>query len=110
MHFMRLFPYQISGFAIGLIFFLAVGCRRRMSPDEVRSELKQTWLKYLEKDPHFDPSRIHIKVLNVIYFEDKKVYNCQFKVSMKWPERGLDTVGIMTGNITKDFDSVYRKY
>ena len=91
------------------VLLLAFGCKRKLSQNEVRAELKKAWLLYLEKDPHYDSSKIHIEVLDVTFFEDEKVYDCEFKVSMKVPQQGLDTVGIMTGNISKDFDSVYRK-
>jgi hypothetical protein len=101
---------SIRNIAIGCILLLTLGCQRRLSQEEVRTELKRTMLAYLEKDPHFDSSKIHIQVLDVTWFEGKKAYNCEFKVSMKIPGQGLDTVGIMTANISRTFDSVYRKY
>jgi hypothetical protein len=100
---------KIRKIAIGCIFLLTLGCQRKLSREEVGTELKKAMLAHLENDPHFDSSKVHIKVLDVNYFEDKKVYNCEFRVSMKIPERGLDTVGVMTANISKTFDSVFRK-
>jgi hypothetical protein len=99
----------IRNIAIGCIFVLSLGCARRLSQEEVRTELKTAMLAHLENAPYFDSGKVHIKVLDVTYFEDKKVYNCEFRVSMKIPGRGLDTVGVMTANISKTFDSVYRK-
>jgi hypothetical protein len=106
---MSSFLYQISRIAIGCIFLLTLGCKRNLTPDEIRTELKQAMLNHLQKDRYFDSGKVHIKVLDVVYFEDRKVYNCEFRVSMKIPARGLDTVGVMTANISKNFDSVYRK-
>ena len=99
----------IRKIAIGCIFLLALACKRKLSRDEVGTELKKAMLAHLQNAPHFDTGKVHIKVLDVVYFEDTKVYNCEFRVSMKIPERGLDTVGVMTANISKTFDSVYRK-
>jgi hypothetical protein len=47
-------------------------------------------------------------VQDVIYYEDKAVYDCQFKVHMK--NATTDTVGQMGGTVTKDFSTVKRKY
>ena len=106
---MSSFLYQISRIAIGCIFLLTLGCKRTLTPDEVRTELKKAMLHHLEKGPNFDTSKVRFTILDVNYFEDRKVYNCEFKVNMKIPERGLDTTGIMAANITKNFDSVNRK-
>ena len=106
---MSSFLYQISRIAIGCIFLLTLGCKRKLTPDEVRTELKQAMLHHLQKGSNFDSSKVHFKILDVFYFEDRKVYNCEFRVGMKIPEKNLDTVGVMTANITKNFDSVYRK-
>ena len=100
---------RVCKIAIGCILLLSLCCKRRLSREEVGTELKKVMLAHLEKSPYFDSSKVHIQILNVVYFEDKKVYNCEFKVSMKIPERGLDTIGVMTANISKTFDSVYRK-
>jgi hypothetical protein len=102
-------PYQISKIAIGCIILLSLACKRRLSREEVGTELKKAMLAHLENAPNFDTGKVHIKVLDVTYFEGTKVYNCEFRVSMKIPGRGLDTVGVMTANISKTFDSVYRK-
>jgi hypothetical protein len=106
---MSSFPYQLSRIAIGCILFLCFACERNLTRDQIGTELKKAWLNYLEKDPHFDSSNVHIEVLEVNFFEARRVYNCEFKVHMKIRDRGLDTVGIMTGNVSKTFDSVYRK-
>jgi hypothetical protein len=106
---MSSFPYQLSRIAIGCIIFLSFGCERKLTREQVGTELKKAWLNYLEKDPHFDSSKVHIDVLDVNFFESRKVYNCEFKIHMRIPDQHLDTIGVMTGNISKTFDSVYRK-
>ena len=106
---MSALSYQIKKIAIGCILLVALGCQRKLSRNDIGDELKKAMQIYLEKSPHFDPGHDSIAILTVTYFEDKTDYICEFKVRMKVPSIGLDTVGIMTGTISKDFSTVHRK-
>jgi len=91
-----------------IVFLLAgFGCKRKLSPSELQGELKKTMLNYLQHQESFDSSRMKFEVLDVIYFEDVKVYDCEFKVRLI--QNGHDTTGMMTGTISKDFSVVHRK-
>jgi hypothetical protein len=106
---MSALPYKISRIAIGCILVLTVSCKRALSPQQLQDNLKHAWLTYLQKAPHFDTTRTKFEVMEVTYFEDSTFYVCEFKVRMKVPSQGVDTVGIMNGTISKDFSSAYRK-
>jgi hypothetical protein len=106
---MSALSYKINKIAIGCILLAALGCQRKMSREDIGDELKKAMQIYLEKSPHFDPGHDTITILTVNYFEDKMDYICEFKVRMKIPSIGLDTVGMMTGKVSKDFSTVYRK-
>jgi hypothetical protein len=107
--FMNVSYYSRRVIAIGCIFLFALGCKRKLSQEQVRTELKQAMLTFLESQPNFDSSKVHIKILDVTYFDNKSSYICEFKVSMKIPDQGLDTVGIMTGTVSKGFVVTKRK-
>jgi hypothetical protein len=51
-------------------------------------------------------------VLEVVYFEDKADYICEFKVNMKEKHDNIlkDTTGSMSATISKDFKTVTRRY
>lgn len=96
--------------AIGCITFLASACARKIPPVNVQEELKTTWLTYLKRQPKIDTMKVRFEVKDVYFFADTALYICQFKVRMQEPARGIDTVGMMGGTISKDFTIVHRKY
>ena len=63
---------------------------------------------YLNSPKRVDTTKVKFTVLDVIYYEDKVVFDCQFKVRMK--NATIDTVGQMGATVTKDFSTVKRKY
>ena len=95
--------------AIGCIFLFALSCMRKTPPVSIPQQLKSAWLSYLERQPNYDSTRVRFEVKDVYYFTDTAAYICQFKVRMQVPSRHLDTVGMMTGTVSKDFTTVHRK-
>jgi hypothetical protein len=102
--------WKVVGAAIGCIIFFAFACARKIPPANVREELKTTWLSYLKRQPKIDTTKVRFEVQDVYFFADTALYICQFKVRMQEPARGLDTIGMMGGTISKDFTVVHRKY
>jgi hypothetical protein len=89
------------------LLFVISSCKRRLSHEQTEKQLKITMEKYLNRRT-IDTTQPKFIVRSVDFFEDKAVFECQFKVEMKQP--GKDTVGDMVAWITKDFVTVKRKY
>ena len=53
-----------------------------------------------------DSTNVKYRVEDVIYYEDKDKYKCDFKVRMKG--KLFDTTGIMKAYVSKDFKKVNR--
>jgi hypothetical protein len=107
---MSVLSYKIGGLVIGCILLLTIACKRNLSPQQTQDNLKQAWLSFLQHGPHFDSSKAKFEIVNLTYFEDSAFYVCEFKVRLKIPSQGIDTLGIMNGTISKDFSDVHRKY
>ena len=95
-----------------LCVILMASCIKKTNRKELETDLKTAMELSLNHQPRIDTSQVHFKVLEVSFFEGKKVYNCEFKVNMKqkMPDRMVDTVGYMQADISKDFKTVNRKY
>ena len=95
--------------AILMLAALFFSCKNQtaMTPTEVQEKLKQTMTAFLYNRINNDSSIVHYRILSVAYFANHTEYLCEFKVRML--ERNLDTIGVMSANITKDFAKVYRK-
>ena len=98
---------KITAILLPATLFFSCKYQTAMAPGEVEEKLKQTMTAFLYKGINNDSSIVHFRVLSVVYFPNPKVYLCEFKVRMQ--ERNLDTVGVMSATITKDFAKVYRK-
>jgi hypothetical protein len=83
-------------------------CKLKSDPNEIPNHLKQVMQTFLRQERAPDSAKVKFEVLDVMYFEQPKFYNCEFKVRMNID--GKDTIGIMTGTITKDFTTVHRTY
>ncbi|HEV3222931.1 MAG TPA: hypothetical protein VGZ90_08640 [Puia sp.] len=85
-------------------------CVKKMSNEDVQENLKAAMSLYLNHQPRIDTSRVKFNVLEVIYFEDKTKYLCNFKVNMKEKRINqlFDTTGNMSARISKDFKNVSR--
>jgi hypothetical protein len=81
-----------------------------MSTEDVQESLKAAMDLYLNHQPRIDTSRVKFRVKEVIYFEDKTFYLCNFKVNMKEKRVNqiFDTTGNMSARISKDFKDVHR--
>jgi len=89
-----------------------VSCLKKPAKNEVEANLKNAMDLYLNHQPRIDTSQVKFNVLTVTYYEASKGYICEFKVHMKQQlaDRLVDTVGIMSANIAKDFKTVNRKF
>ena len=92
----------------GILFF---SCVKKTSKKETEENLKTAMGLYLNHQPRVDTALVKFKVLEVTYFEEKNVYLCEFKVNLKQKVNNqlVDTTGIMSANISKDFRDVSRK-
>jgi hypothetical protein len=101
------FRVLFLAFLSGILFF---SCIKKITRQEVEDNLKTSMELFLNHNPRND-STLKFKVLTVVYFEDKKFYECEFKVNMKQKtqENLIDTTGTMSARISKDFTTVTRK-
>ena len=90
-----------------LLFAAAISCKAKNStPGETEASLKTAMQTYLYNAVNNDWSNVKYRVVNVIYFEEKDKYICEFKVNMI--AKMFDTTGTMKANISKDFKKVDR--
>ncbi len=92
--------------------FLFFSCVKKTNRKETEESLKTAMGLYLNHQPKIDTSKVKFNVLEVIYYEDKSFYICNFKVNMKARKDNqmIDTVGAMSARISKDFRTVSRTY
>ena len=100
--------HQFRKIAIGCIILFTIACKRKPATADVPAELKKAMLSYLEKQPNYDSTRVRFEVRDVYFFADTSLYRCQFKVRMIVPSKGIDTIGMMSGTVSKDFSVVHR--
>lgn len=82
-------------------------CLKKTSNADIETGLKAAMTRSLNSNPDIDTSKVKFTVLEVAYFEEKNTYACEFKVNMKTPK--IDTTGMMSANISKDFVRIFRK-
>lgn len=80
---------------------------QEVTPEELQKKLISAMTDYLYKAVDYDSSKVKYHIENVIYFDDKIKYICEFKVNMI-PTGGRDTVGTMKAFVSKDFKKVGR--
>ncbi len=90
-----------------LLCILAFSCQKKPKPAEVQEHLKKAMSGFLYESVHNDSSKVKFEVKDVVFFEDKEFYECEFNVRMQ--QQGKDTTGIMRARVTKDFAKVNRK-
>ncbi len=93
--------------AICIICILAASCQKKPKPAEVQEHLRKAMSGFLYESVHNDSSKVKFDVKDVVFFEDKEYYECEFNVRML--QEGKDTTGVMRARITKDFVKVNRK-
>jgi len=92
------------------ILFLAFGCQRQPATrEEVEKDLKTAMQKYLYEQLHNDSTHVKYHVKDVVFFEDKTFYDCEFKVELSDNRVNFDTTGTMSARISKDFSKVVRR-
>lgn len=91
------------------LLLLCFSCSRQPGPDEIRTNLSEAMIRYLYTTVNNDSSQVKFRTEEVIYYEDVKYYDCEFKVRML-PAGGKDTLGSMRAFISKDFKEVKRTY
>lgn len=79
-----------------------------MSHDEVEANLKKAMQKSLYEAVGNDSSKVKYRVRQVYFFEEKDIFDCEFRVQMYQP--GHDTLGVMKADISKDFSKVTRTF
>ncbi len=72
----------------------------------LKQDLKTSMQAFLYNAINNDSSNVKYRVQDVVYYEDKDQYTCDFKVHMK--AKLFDTTGIMKAYISKDFKKVNR--
>lgn len=90
-----------------LLFLGLLACQKRPKPAEIEERLKKAFSGFLYGSVNNDSSRVKFRVTEVIYFEEKEGYECEFKVNMS--QAGKDTLGVMKATVAKDFSKVSRK-
>src|SRR5579862_7600377 len=76
----RNFRILFTAFFLGFLFY---SCKKKETTRDIAESLKTTMNIYLNHDPRIDNSRVKFNVLDVVYFEDRSAYVCEFKVNMK---------------------------
>lgn len=104
---MKKFKRNLIGCSL-LLVMIGPGCVRKPAIRDTKDNLKNAMSQYLNSPKRADSTKVKFTVLDVIYYEDKTVYDCQFKVHMK--NATIDTVGDMGATVTKDFSRVRRKF
>jgi hypothetical protein len=98
-----------------LILLLSViflfSCLKKASRKETEESLKTAMGLYLNHQHRIDTTKTKFTVLEVTFFEAEKGYICDFKVNLKDNKDGplVDTTGMMSANISKDFKDVTRR-
>lgn len=97
---------------IALLFLIiASACNRNPAPVDLQANLKSTMVNYLYSTVKYDSSKVRYAIVDdVIYFDDKTWYICDFKVKMTLLEQHKDTVGNMRAYVSKDFKQVKDVY
>ncbi|NCT94545.1 MAG: hypothetical protein GXC72_08985 [Chitinophagaceae bacterium] len=92
---------------ICLLAGVLLSCSTKNNHAETEQQLRETMTHFLYEKNHFDSSHVRYRIDQVIFFEDRDFYECEFTVHMQ--QAGLDTIGVMKARIAKDFSKVLRK-
>ena len=81
---------------------IAISCKRRLSPAEIKDNLQKAMTAYLMKEQQRDSTHFRFSIEDVEYVDGKEYYDCEFKVHL-FREEGGDTTGIIKGTVSRDF-------
>ena len=90
------------------LLLLSMGCERKPRSADLPQRLKTTMAEFLSKSARSDSTHTKFDVQEVVFYEDKQYFDCDFKVHMVSSEK--DTTGDMRARITKDFSKVIRTW
>ena len=90
---------------LALWVLLSTACRRKISRDEVKTQLEKAMSRQLDQHQPSSAPHPHFDVLDVTWFEDTTFYLCEFKIKMTLPN-GQDTTGFMKKKVSKDFATI----
>ena len=93
------------------LFFIAAltACNANEQPENLKVKLQAAMQDYLYKSINYDSSKAKYAVTNVVYFEEKTSFTCEFTVLLKVAGR-KDTIGTMGAFVSKDFATVTRRF
>ena len=96
---------------MALVFFIIITACNNSSPStDLQANLKSAMINYLYSTVNYDSSKVHYYVVDdVIYFDDKTYYICDFKIKMTLTGK-KDTIGMMRAYVSKDFKQVKNVY
>jgi hypothetical protein len=89
-----------------VLVLMIVACNANPGTEELKDKLKSAMTDFLYKGVNYDSAKVKFRVQDVVYYEDKNTYDCQFKVWMH--ENDKDTIGTMFAFVSKDFKTVKR--
>ena len=97
-------------YAVLFLTFLLFACNAMDGKDQdPREKLKAAMIDALYKAVNYDSSKVKYRIEEVIYYEDTKYYDCQFKLTMM-RSGNTDTTGSVWAFISKDFKEVKRTF
>jgi hypothetical protein len=91
-----------------LLFIAITACNRNRQTDP-REKLKAAMIESLYELADYDSSVYRYRIEEVIYYEDKNYYDCQFKLTILH-KGGKDTTGSVWAYVSKDFKEVKRTF
>jgi hypothetical protein len=91
------------------LLLIAIGCKRKLSPAEIKDNLEKAMTTYLMNEQQRDSTHFRFRIEDVDYYEGKEFYDCEFKVHL-FREEGGDTTGIIKGTVSKDFSVINKKW
>ena len=96
-----------NSFILASCLLFMFSCVKKIKHEDVAASLKTAMSKYLNSPVRIDTAHVKFTVLEVVFYEDKTAFLCEFKVNLK--NLYQDTTGSMLATITKDFKDVIRK-
>jgi hypothetical protein len=92
-------------FLLSVFSLLAIGCQRKLSSTEVKTNLEKAMGDYLRQQQRPNLPPLRFDMIDVAYQETDSNYQCQFTIKLHRPD-GSDTTGIISGKISKDFSVI----
>lgn len=94
---------------LSCLLVIAAACNNTEQKNDPKEQLKAAFVESLYKAVNYDSSKVRYRVDEVIYYEDTKYYDCQFKLTM-FRKGYTDTTGSVWAYVSKDFKEVKRTF